>query len=66
MYLKKLKELRKNKNLTQNDVAKILEIKQEQYQRYESGKRDLPLNYLIKLSKFYNVTTDNILEINHQ
>ncbi len=63
MYIKNLKEFRKNKNLTQENIAEILETTREQYSRYETGKRDLPINHLITLAEFYEKTTDELLGI---
>ncbi len=59
----RLRDLREDADLTQADVAKHLCIKQNTYSQYESGKRQLPIDALIKLSKFYNVSTDYILEL---
>ncbi len=59
----KLKELREENNLTQTEIAKILNIKQNTYSQYENEKRQLPIDVLIELSKFYKVTTDYILEL---
>ena len=64
MHIKlKLKELRLENNLTQQYVASVLKIKQNTYSQYESGQRQLPLDLLIILSEFYNVSTDYILGI---
>lgn len=60
MFYTRIKELRLANNLTQKQVADVLEIKQEQYQRYDSGKREIPLHQLIKLADFYGVTLDYI------
>ena len=57
----KLKELREENNLTQLAIAEILHIKQNTYSQYENEKRQLPIDVLIKLAKFYNVRTDYIL-----
>ena len=59
----KLKELREENNLTQIDVAKVLNIKQNTYSQYENEKRQLPIDVLIKLAKYYKVSTDYILEL---
>ena len=61
MYLKMIKELREDKDLKQVNIANLLNMKQPQYARYESGKRDLPLDNLIELAKFYGTSTDYIL-----
>ena len=56
-----LKELREDNDLTQETIAKHLNIKQNTYCQYENGQRQLPLEYLIALAKFYKTTTDYIL-----
>ena len=56
-----IRELREDNDLTQKQVAEILGTKQQVYSRYELGIRALPISLLIKLSKFYNVSTDYIL-----
>ena len=57
----KLKELREENNLKQIDIANYLNIKQNTYSQYESEKRQLPIDVLIKLAKYYKTTTDYIL-----
>ena len=59
----RLKDLREDADLTQSAVAEYLCIKQNTYSQYENGKRQLPLDILIALAKFYGVTTDYILEL---
>lgn len=63
MYIKNLKKFRESENITQKEIAKELNIKQVQYSRYETGKRELPIKHLIKLAEFYNKSTDEILGI---
>ena len=57
----KLKELREENNISQKEIADFLNVKQNTYSQYETGKRQLPIDVLIKLSKFYKTTTDYIL-----
>ena len=59
----KLKELREENNLTQSSIANFLNIKQNTYSQYENEKRQLPIDVLIKLAKYYKVSTDYILEL---
>ena len=59
----KLKELREENNLTQAQIAEYLNIKQNTYSQYEHEKRQLPIDSLIKLAKFYKVSTDYILDL---
>lgn len=62
MY-KRLKELRKNNNFNQNQVAKILNITQNNYSRIENGIQDLSTKQLKTLAQLYKVSADYILEI---
>jgi len=59
-YLRRLKGLREEKNLNQEEVAKLLNISQRTYSYYENG-RDIPILLLIKLADFYNVSIDYLL-----
>lgn len=59
----RLKDLREDADLRQKDIAEYLHIKQNTYSQYENNQRQLPIDVLIKLSKFYNVSTDYILEL---
>ena len=59
----KLKELREDGDLTQKQIAEILNCKQNTYQQYESEKRQLPISALKKLCVFYGVSADYILEL---
>ena len=60
MY-QRIRDLREDKDLSQEELAKILNISQSTYSRYESGALDIPSDALISLSKFYGVTVDYIL-----
>ena len=62
-YYKRIRELREDHDMTQNDVAEYLGMKQPQYFRYENGNRDVPTEVLISLAKLYKVSTDYILEL---
>lgn len=63
MYLKRVRELRESKKLTQNDVCKVIGIQQPQYNRYETGKRDFPLAYIVEVALLFNTSVDYILEL---
>lgn len=62
MYLKRLKDLREDHDLKQVDIAKILDIKQTVYSRYERGYQNIPLEHLLTLANHYNVSIDYIFE----
>lgn len=57
----KMEELRKQQGLTQNQVAEVLGMTQQQYQLYESGKREILLHLMIRLADFYGVSMDYIV-----
>ena len=59
----RLKDLREDKDLSQTDIAKILDTTQKQYSRWETGEYEIPFHNVIKLAKFYNVTIDSIANI---
>lgn len=56
-----IRGLREDHDLRQVDVAKILNITQKQYSRYETGENELPTRHLKALSNYYNVSADYIL-----
>ncbi len=62
MYLKRLRDLREDNDLKQIDVAKMLNIQQTVYSRYERGFQNIPLEHLLSLANFYNVSLDYIFE----
>ena len=62
MYLKRIKDLREDKDKIQSDIANLLKITRQQYGLYETGKRDIPIDLLIILADFYDTSTDYILE----
>ena len=55
---KRIRDLREDKDKTQREIAEFLNMKPQQYARYESGEREIPLHHLITLAKFYNVSLD--------
>ncbi|MBQ9152107.1 MAG: helix-turn-helix transcriptional regulator [Clostridia bacterium] len=57
----RLKDIREDRDLTQREVAEHLHIRQNTYSQYENGQRGLPLDTLIKLARYFGVSTDYIL-----
>ena len=57
----RIRDLREDNNLTQEDIAKYLHIKQNTYSQYENEQRQLPIACLIALAKLYKTSTDYIL-----
>lgn len=60
-YSQIIRELREDNDLYQKNLAEILNTSQSYYAQYENGKRPLPIEHLITLCKFYNVSADYIL-----
>ena len=54
----RLKDMREDNDLKQISVANILKITQQQYQLYESGKREMPMKHFITLARYYNISLD--------
>lgn len=61
--MNRLKDLREDNDLTQQNIAKKLGISQRGYSHYETGDNNIPINILIKLAYFYNTSIDYILGI---
>ena len=57
----RLKELRGEFGKTQAEVSKILNVKQNTYSQYENNQRQIPLESLVTLAKYYGVSVDYIL-----
>jgi transcriptional regulator with XRE-family HTH domain len=57
----KLKNFREDNDYTQEDIAKILNCKQNTYQQYESEKRQIPIDALKKLALLYNTSIDYLV-----
>ena len=58
---KRLRDLREDRDLTQEDIARLLGTSQTMYARYERGASELPIRHLVALAEFYKVSTDYIL-----
>lgn len=57
----RIKDLREDKDLTQKDISKILNISQVAYSYYELNRRSIPLEILSKLADFYNTSIDYLV-----
>ncbi|MBQ6634068.1 MAG: helix-turn-helix transcriptional regulator [Ruminococcus sp.] len=61
MYFPRLRDLREDKDLNQTEIAKLLFTSQTVYSRYERGVLTIPVEHLLILADFYNVSADYIL-----
>ena len=62
MQYKNLRGIREDRDIKQKDIAKILNVSQNTYSQYETGVISLTAEILIKLSNFYNVSIDYLLD----
>lgn len=62
----KIKDLREDRDNYQKDIAKILNITQQQYSKIEKGQNELSYDGLIKLALFYNTSVDYILGLTNE
>ena len=60
-YKRRIRDLREDRDLTQQDVANILGTSQTMYARYERGANELPVRHLLKLCEYYQVSADYVL-----
>ena len=57
-YREIMRELREDRDLTQREVAKVINKSQQGYSHIEDGRAELRIDDLIKLCRFYNVSAD--------
>ncbi len=62
----RIRELREDKDLTQALLAEYLHCDQSLYSKYERGQREIPVEAVIALARFYQVSTDYILGLTEQ
>ena len=62
MY-KRIRDLREDRDLSQTELAKILNMSQTGYSKYEVGTNDIPTKILIQLAKLYDTSVDYLLGI---
>ena len=60
-YVKRIRDLREDRDKTQREIAQVLGTSQTMYARYERGANELPIRHLIALCRYYHVSADYIL-----
>ena len=61
IFAQRLKDLRKEKGLSQQQFAEYLNIKQQSYARYEADTSEPSYDMLVEIAKFFEVSTDYLL-----
>ncbi|MFJ3332411.1 helix-turn-helix domain-containing protein [Enterococcus sp. NPDC086594] len=59
----RIRDLREDNDLTQHQIATLLNISQSTYSRYENGELDIPIQMLIKLANYYNTSLDYLVNL---
>lgn len=59
-YSERIRALREDNDFNQTEIAEILNVGQKTYSDYELGKTRIPIDSIIKLAKYYNVSLDYI------
>ena len=54
----RMKDLREDRDLSQEDIAKVLQTTQDQISKYETGRQMMGIDKYVKLAKYYNVSLD--------
>lgn len=62
MVYKRIRNLREDKDLTQEEMAEYLNVSQRAYSYYESGERNIPVEILAKLAKFHKTTIEYLID----
>lgn len=57
----RIRDLRNDRGLTQRQIAKLLNVSQNTYSQYEIGVSRFPLDAVIKLAEYYNVSIDYLV-----
>ena len=57
-FYQRLRDLREDSEKTQVEIGEILGMKYQQYARYETGEREMPMHHFITLARYYNVSLD--------
>ena len=60
-YIRRIRDLREDRDKTQWEIAQVLGTSQTMYARYERGASELPIRHLITLCRYYHVSADYIL-----
>lgn len=57
-HYQRIRNLREDNDLTQKEIAALLETTPQQYSLWERGDREIPLHHFVRLAKYYHVSLD--------
>ena len=61
IFYPRIRDTREDRDLKQEDIARILQTSQSYYSQYEKGKREIPTHHLKTLCLYYNLSADYFL-----
>ena len=59
--MNRIRDLREDRDLTQTEIAKVIQTTQQQYSKIETGRADISGEKIKRLAEFYNISADYIL-----
>lgn len=59
-HYQRIRDLREDRELTQDDVCNMLNIYKSKYERYEQGKSKIDFDFIVQIAKLYDVSIDYI------
>ena len=65
-YIRRIRDLREDRDKTQWEIAQVLGTSQTMYARYERGANELPIRHLITLCQYYKVSADTVLGLDRK
>ena len=65
-YTRRIRDIREDNDLTQQQIAEILGTSQTMYARYERGANELPIRHLIRLAEYYRLSIDYLLGLTNE
>ena len=61
MKFQRIQDLRTDADLSQRQLSEILHISQRSYSHYETGSRNIPIEMLIRLANYYDISIDSLV-----
>ena len=61
MKFQRIQDLRTDADMSQKQLSEILHISQRSYSRYETGSRNIPVEMLIRLANYYDISVDYLV-----
>ena len=66
MKYQRIEDMRIDQDLTIKEISALLECNRDVYSRYEKGIRDIPIDYVIRLARFYDCSVDYLLSVSRK